>query len=263
MDIVRKVLYLILVLCIIGIIALGIYQGQEASFSDYVKIGGSLVAAIGALIGVRGKNSRGLKFYEKQYEKELEGAFASDKDSRKQLLKAARLYNDAKEQKAVKLLQKLLDKCQSRQDYASVLLFLALNYSEIGMLQDAVDAYKRMLQYDPTNSTAYSNLGLLYMDMGNYDAAIESYQQAVKHDPENPFAYNNLASVYFRKNEYDLAIPYAEKSLKLKGNMYQAASVLAIMYARKGDTVKGEHYYRIAVDNGQDKRALRYAMENT
>jgi len=260
MNILRRVLYIILVLVVIGLIAYGIYRGEEIDYGDMIRIALILVGAISGLFGLKGRKRRPLRVYESQFSKELEGAFPYDKKLKSKLLEAVRLYDENKEQKALKILDRLVIKCESRQDYSAVLLFTALCQTDLGMTVKAMSTYQRLLQYHPGNSTAHSNLGLLHTKQGEYRQAVNCFESALKMNPDNPYAYNNLASVYYRMNDYDAAEVYALKCLELKGNMYQAASLLAVIYRRKGDMVKSDRYYRIAVDNGQNRENLLAAM---
>lgn len=125
----------------------------------------------------------------------------------------------------------------------------AINYSEGGNIQQAIDWYKKALEKednadlhialgdayqkiqggggqamnnyenvtakDPKNSLAYSRIGALWYAAKNYTLALENYQKAKDADPSNPLPYSDLANAYFYVGKYDLAKQNIEKYLEL------------------------------------------------
>lgn len=205
---------------------------------------------------------RGVDFYESQYQKELEGAFAGNTAQRKFLIYAAQLYNENRFSNALTVLHKLRDKCRAPADYRAVLLFTALNYTGQGDRNAAIAAYRELLNRVPQYSTAWSNLGQLYRKEGLYGEAVNCYRKAIDCDGENPYPYVNLAVVYTRMDAYSRAIPCAKRALELKNNLYQAAAVLAMCYSALGEEEEANRYYSMALRLGEKKEDLDRAIAN-
>ena len=125
----------------------------------------------------------------------------------------------------------------------------AINYSEGGNYQQAVDLYKKALERndnpalriaagdayrkiqggggeamnnyenvtgkDPNNSLAYSRIGALWYAAKNYPLALENYEKAKNADPSNPLPYRDLANAYYWTGKFELAKQNIEKYLEL------------------------------------------------
>ena len=68
-----------------------------------------------------------------------------------------------------------------------------------GDLQGAIASYDQALQYEPNDSSAWSNRGLALTNLGLWEEAIASFDQALQHKPDDPQTWCNqgtaLASV--------------------------------------------------------------------
>lgn len=74
----------------------------------------------------------------------------------------------------------------------------------IGML-------KEVLNIDPQNVDALTNLGYFAIQSGQYDKAIERFDQVLAIDPRNAEAYLYLADVYLSQGDKDQGIETLEK----------------------------------------------------
>ena len=198
-------------------------------------------------------------YYLRTYAENIRDAFSEPKRNKLlvKLVDAIDFYNNDEYEKALKILLRLRKKCKTVNEDCVVLLFTALCYTDMRYFAPAIDAYREIITIDPTRSTIYSNLGLLYRQMGEYQKAVETFLVALEQDPNNPYAYNNLALTYYRMGEYESAIKHSEKALEIKGNYYQAANCLCLCYFVLGKADAAKKYFRIAVTNGGDPRALK------
>ncbi|HSG48542.1 MAG TPA: tetratricopeptide repeat protein, partial [Longimicrobiales bacterium] len=59
-------------------------------------------------------------------------------------------------------------------------------------MDEAIDAYRRALELDPSHSDAHLNMGRLLHEAGRIEEAEEHYRRAVSADPESARAFYNL-----------------------------------------------------------------------
>ena len=222
-------------------------------------IGSFMLAAVKLFSTTGGAGKRLFAKYESEYREHLQDAFVrkgQEKD-RKRLLTALLYFNQNNASKGISLLENLLPRCQKPSDYAAVYFFLAVLTEDIGDARGAADAYKESLRYDGTQSSAWSNLGLLYRKNGKFAEAVNCFEKSIETDPDNPYPYNNLGNVFFATGDYANAIEYGRKALERNGTFRQAADLLCLSYAAIGDQAQSEHYFDIALSNGSDGKKLQ------
>lgn len=207
--------------------------------------------------------SRPLSYYENFYKNELDGAFSDNRDCKKELISAIRLYNENKYEKSLDILTNLEKECRTIAEKRAVGLFKALNYSDSGNDEDAKNEYQKLIDRYLENDTIYSNLGLIYKNHdGNFEKALECFEKAITLNEQNAASWNNAASVYFSRYEFDKAIEYAKKSLDIDGTMYPASSLLAAIYTAKNDKEHADIYFHQAISTGQDRKSLERFISN-
>ena len=69
---------------------------------------------------------------------------------------------------------------------------LALMLKEQGMLDGAVEHYRKALTIEPDDRDTHNNLGNALKLQGKFDEAIEHYRQALSIDPDYTNARKNL-----------------------------------------------------------------------
>ena len=57
-------------------------------------------------------------------------------------------------------------------------LDLGVEHHNAGRLKDAINIYELILQKDPNNAQAHSNLGVAFQQQGHIENAIKSFQKA-------------------------------------------------------------------------------------
>ncbi|MGV8122932.1 MAG: tetratricopeptide repeat protein [Candidatus Xenobiia bacterium LiM19] len=113
-----------------------------------------------------------------------------------QLYKQGRqLFQDGKYDEAIAAYKKCIQMDPSF-DYAYG--SLAYLYYELKKYSEAVPLYKKAIELNPSDSFYYSELGMTYVKMGQHDNAVEVLQKAVEYSPLEGEYYINLALVYFQ-----------------------------------------------------------------
>ena len=89
-------------------------------------------------------------------------------------------------------------------------------------------------QTDTTSAQAQFQIGNDYYESGQYEQAIAAYKKVIELDPTYQAAYANLGVVYYQQQQFDLAISQYEKALELKSDDTEVAYNLAVLYLRQG-----------------------------
>lgn len=226
----------------------------------------AIFICLGALVRlfVRGRSNgrrQSLEYYDGLYRTHIGDAFADRPIEKKKLLAAIRLYNEDRNDKALKYLLELKSASQTREDLYAVGLFTGLTLTDMQCYTDAITVYNRLIEMDITSSTVYGNLGNIYLTLGNHHDAISYIRLAIQNDEKNPAPYNNLASLYFNSSDFENAKIYAEKALELNQKMYQASTLLAVIYTMEGDQKNAEKYSHMAISGGRDPADLKATIE--
>ncbi len=253
-----------IILCILGVVAFYLFDVfynktdySENLFRMVLIIAGLILTLFRVIFSNRRQS---LSFYEKSYEKEIGQAFKNNV-LRNKLLCAVRLYNEDNYRKALKYLSELYPKAENQRDAVAVLLFSALCYTDMGLNEQAIATYYKLLEIDYRHEQAHSNLGLIYVHEGNYEMAIKHFNESIRCQPDNYYAYINRASCYFRQADYANAEKDAKKSLEFKNNGVEATSLLTIIYALTGDIENKKKYFHISVANGKNPDDINEAVE--
>lgn len=255
-------IFILLIAIVISLYIVGIVVQHKSPGEDIFRTVAVACVCLGGIVRVSAKPGRRkpLSFYEKAYADILKNAFASSLKERKTLLRAIRDYNESRYEQAVKKLLALRLQCRERDDREATNLFLALCFTDMGLLEEAVSVYQGLIAADITSSRIYSNLGLLYSQLGKFDDAKANMHLALQNDPENAYAYNNLASLYFDNSYFDKAKEYAEKALAINQKLRQASTMLAVIYHIEGNQELCDKYRHQALASGADPDDLKEAF---
>ena len=113
---------------------------------------------------------------------------------------------------AVTAFQKALEVQPS--DYPA-LLGLARAYDAAGSVPQAESAYHRALNLQPRFWAGYSGLAAFYYGHGQYPKAAEMFRRVTELTPDNANAFSNLGAVYTAMGRFEEALDAYRKSLSL------------------------------------------------
>ncbi|MCF6172062.1 MAG: tetratricopeptide repeat protein [Bacteroidales bacterium] len=83
-----------------------------------------------------------------------------------------------------------------------------------GEMEQAKDAFKRVLEYSPEDSKASHYLGKIYYGFGEKDIALAYYEDAVRFNPDDSASMVGAGLILFEKNDFNGAIEYYNKAIK-------------------------------------------------
>ena len=95
---------------------------------------------------------------------------------------------------------------------------LGLIYRRRGRLPESEQAYRRALEFEPNNATAYSGLGRAYEEQGQLDQAEQSYKKAIELRPDYWGNHNELAYFYHLEGRH-------EEACRLRPSSFWATSM--------------------------------------
>lgn len=124
-------------------------------------------------------------------------------------------------------------------------------------LNEAVQAYRRATQLDPSFYEAFYNLGLADSEAGYLAVALAAYEHALAIRPNEPDARYNFALVLERANYWADAANELDRLLALRPNEARAHLALANLYAEqlRQPAKAREHYLKVLAIDPQIRQA--------
>jgi tetratricopeptide (TPR) repeat protein len=80
-------------------------------------------------------------------------------------------------------------------------------------LEEALNLVKKALDFDPQNGAYLDSLGWVYFKLGNYDQAEENLRRAADKSPNDATVQDHLGELYARTNRFKLAATHWERAL--------------------------------------------------
>jgi len=87
-----------------------------------------------------------------------------------------------------------------------------------GLIDEAIQEYKKAIESDANYSSPHFNIGILYIEKQEYDQAINSFNNAIRINPFFPKAYKKLGQAYYNKGDRVKALSNWRKSLEQDPN---------------------------------------------
>lgn len=100
--------------------------------------------------------------------------------------------------------------------------------------------YQIILEKDPNNLDALSNLGVVYFRTGKTQSAESTLTQALAIAPNNDYVLTTLGIVHYRQSRFDEALKELRKAIELNPNSATAHNYLGITASQKGRQQEAE-----------------------
>ncbi len=133
---------------------------------------------------------------------------------------------------------------------------------ERGDYQVAVDLFKRVIDDDPKNKSAWTNLGRAYMGLRETENAIAAFRKQTELNEYDENAYDNLAWAYSVERKYDQAALAYGKAIEINPLSDYAHAALGGMYIEAKQYDKAALELEKAVSLKPDNPALKVALGN-
>jgi Flp pilus assembly protein TadD len=111
---------------------------------------------------------------------------------------------------------------------------------EEGNYRTAEKQYQTVLEKDPKNLDALSNLGVVYFRTGKIRSAESTLKKAKAIAPNDDFVLTTLGIVHYRQSKFDEALKELRKAIELNPNSAIAHNYLGITASQKGRQQEAE-----------------------
>lgn len=112
---------------------------------------------------------------------------------------------------------------------------LGNSYRELGLLEQAADAYEYAIAIDKTNFSAYADLSATLEGMGKPADAVTALLRAHDYVDNRSLLFRLVATIHMRAENTDMALLYFRKSVEENPDDPDALAALALAYAASDD----------------------------
>ncbi|MBF0359186.1 MAG: tetratricopeptide repeat protein [Magnetococcales bacterium] len=130
-----------------------------------------------------------------------------------------------------------------------------LSSHQAGRLDEAIYWYGKVLDVQPENSSALSNMGVALQSKGRHGEAIVYYQKAISINPDNADAYSNLGVALQEQGELEKAVECYHKAISIKPDYAEAHYNLGNTFKEQGnlDAAAGSYQKAISIKPDYEK----------
>jgi protein O-mannosyl-transferase len=125
--------------------------------------------------------------------------------------------------------------------------FVARVFADRGDLDRAIEHLRISINIEPTDSTAYMDLGTALAKKGQLNEAIKNFQNALALNPTLSLAHYSLANALAVQGHLQEAAARLEEALRLKPNYAEAYVTLGKVFAVQGQLDKAIGLFRQAL----------------
>ncbi|NIQ00180.1 MAG: tetratricopeptide repeat protein [Nitrospinaceae bacterium] len=190
------------------------------------------------------------------------------KRARKYLETAEALYSRSGDTGKMVLAHQLytpVEEVESPERAAEDWLKEGLRLQQLGYYQSAIDAYKKVVAFQPNDVEAYYNMGIAYgslEDLGQrkIDSAIGALKHAVRLKPDFIHAHIALGAAYIRKGEFMEAVALLEETALLAPRDYNVFYYLGTAMRMMGQIDQSLSALEKAVSLAPDSVHARFSL---
>lgn len=146
--------------------------------------------------------------------------------------------------RARKLIDQALSLCNRPADKAFLYNQLGYIYENGRKNTQALFAYEKAIELNPTFRKAHLNRAALYIKDQNYEAAIAACRQLLATSPQDAEILSQLGFAYELKNQYHKAIQAYQKAIAAKPDYKDAYYNLGTLYKKMGKTERANQAFK-------------------
>jgi tetratricopeptide (TPR) repeat protein len=149
-------------------------------------------------------------------------------------------------------LAKIYREIEKNPTNANLYLELSRYYTDVQVLDSALNNALIAIRLDPNNSDMYVVVSDIYLLMQYFDNAEEMLERAIALDNKNNEAYLKLGGLYCGQGNYAQSEKILIKAIQLQSHNPKAYFILARNFQDKGDTVSAIRSYLVAAEQDPD-----------
>ncbi|MCX4189374.1 tetratricopeptide repeat protein [Methylophaga sp. OBS3] len=120
--------------------------------------------------------------------------------------------------------------------------------------KDAVAAFRKALEIDPSIAEMHFNLGILLTNLNRTDEAIQAYKKTVTLKPGFTDAYYNLGFALQYQSKFAQAAEAYQKAIDQQPGFFEAIANLGVCLQEQGKSIEAEAAYKKALQLNQDAK---------
>lgn len=124
-------------------------------------------------------------------------------------------------------------------------MLACIKQKRLNRLQAAIDAFKRTVEINPKDATAWTYQGILLAELGQYSQAKIAYEAALKVSPNYSLALAGQCAILNKLENYQAALTACDSALQGDGNWDENGSLLA--HLQRGQALAGLKQYEDAL----------------
>ena len=132
-------------------------------------------------------------------------------------------------------------------DYADAYNNMGNALKEQGKLEEAIEAYNKALAIKPDYAEAYNNMGVTLKEQGKLEEAIEAYNKALAIKPDYAEAYYNMGNALQEQGKLEEAIEAYNKALAIKPDYAEAYNNMGVTLQEQGKLEEAIEAYNKAL----------------
>ncbi len=159
--------------------------------------------------------------------------------------------------------QKGTENSQSAQGTSSAAVDLVewgIKLGQLGKPELAAQRLARATKINPSDGSAYYNLGLALYEVKQHQLALEAYNKAVQLEPGFADARINLGCVLYATGEYELAVEQFQKAIELKPEDADAWFGLGCACLAVGNAARSVEAFERALSMNPDDAEARFNL---
>ena len=111
---------------------------------------------------------------------------------------------------------------------------------KLSEFDEAITAYKKVIDINPQNPDAYANLGLAFSSCGKLGEALVAYKKAIDINPTAAEFYNNIGVVYYDQGNLHSAMDAFQNALSINCTYREALENLLSLTCQLAESTHGK-----------------------
>ena len=114
--------------------------------------------------------------------------------------------------------------------------------------EESIDPYEFALSIDPEDLWANMHLSDIYYDLGRYQEAVDTLNEALRHGVETSMIRASLGDCYYRLNDIESAAENFQKAIDINPIQGAGWAGMGYIFSDKGDSKKAIKYFKKAYE---------------